>query len=397
MKRLWSVTGGAAAGRHGGLRKVVPLPPEREGRERERHGVDGQEASGGGICRLEFEETRRNGEQGRRGEGTKRWISSPAATELEKIVMDWVGEMLQLPKEFLFSGNGGGVLQGTTCEAIFCTLISARDQTLSRIGRENMKKLVVYGSKQTHRALQKAARLIAGIHPYNFRAIETSKSTSFGLSPDSLRSSICANIEAGLGPLLLCATVGTTSTTAIDPLGSLSEVANTYGVWVHIDAAYAGCACICPEFRHFMDGVEAANSFNLNAHKWFLTTFDCYCLWVKDLGALIKSLSTTPEFLRNKATDSREVMNYKDWQITLSRRFRALKLWFVLRSNGVANLRDFLRSHIKMAKLFEGLVEVDKRFEIVATRYWFASRCCHQQWERKLTQMEKLMTVIVIT
>ncbi|KAB1214855.1 Tyrosine/DOPA decarboxylase 5 [Morella rubra] len=212
--------------------------------------------------------------------------------QLDEVFMGPKMICFKLPTSFLCTG--GGVLQGTTCEAILCTLVAARDQMLSRIGRENIEKLVVYGSDQTHSALQKAAR-IAGIHPDNFRAIETSKSRSFGLSPDSLRSSICADIEAGLVPLFLCATVGTTSTSAVDPLGSLCEVANTYGVWVHIDAAYAGSACICPEFRHFMDGVEAANSFSLNAHKWFLTTLDCCCLWVKDPGALIKSLSTTPE------------------------------------------------------------------------------------------------------
>ncbi|XP_041023052.1 phenylacetaldehyde synthase-like [Juglans microcarpa x Juglans regia] len=275
------------------------------------------------------------------------WIASPVATELETIVMDWLGEMLNLPKSFLFSGNGGGVIQGTTCEAILCTLVAARDQMLCRIGRENAGKLVVYGSDQTHSALQKA---------------------------DSLRSTICADIEAGLVPLYLCANVGTTSTTAIDPLGSLCDVAKDYGLWVHVDAAYAGSACICPEFRQFMDGIEAANSLSLNAHKWLFTPLDCCCLWVKDPSALIKSLSTNPEFLRNKASDSKQVVDYKDWQITLSRRFRALKLWFVLRSYGVANLKNFMRSHVEMAKLFEGLVAMDKRFEIVVPRN-FAMIC----------------------
>ncbi|GMY38020.1 tyrosine decarboxylase 1-like [Fagus crenata] len=289
------------------------------------------------------------------------------------IVMDWLGEMLELPKSFLFSGNGGGVLQWTTCEAVLCTLVAARDQMLSRIGRENLVKLVVYVSDQTHSALQKAAQ-IAGIHPKNIKAIKTSKSTSFALSPSSLRAQICADMEAGLVPLFLCATVGTTSTTAVDPLGSLCDVAKDYGMWVHVDAAYAGSACICPEFRHFMDGVEGVNSISLNAHKWFLTTLDCCCLWVKDPSALIKSLSTNPEFLKNKATDSKQVVDYKDWQITLSRRFRSLKLWFVLRSYGVANLRNFLRSHVKMAKVFERLVAMDKRFEIVVPRN-FAMVC----------------------
>ncbi|XP_023881933.2 phenylacetaldehyde synthase [Quercus suber] len=151
------------------------------------------------------------------------WVASPAATELETIVVDWLGEMLELPKSFLFSGNGGGVLQGTTCEAVLCTVVAARDQMLSQIGRESLLKLVVYASDQTHSAIQKAAQ-IAGIHPMNFRAIKTSKSTSYALSPDSLRVQICEDVEAGLVPLFLCATVGTTPTAAIDTLESLCAV-----------------------------------------------------------------------------------------------------------------------------------------------------------------------------
>ncbi|KAJ0017797.1 hypothetical protein Pint_10985 [Pistacia integerrima] len=268
------------------------------------------------------------------------WMSSPAATELESIVMDWLGEMLTLPKPFLFSGNGGGVLQGTTCEAMLCTLVAARDQVLRNIGRENITKLVVYGSDQTHSAIQKAAQ-IAGINPNNFRAIRTTKSSLFGLTPDSLLSTIKSDVEAGLIPFFLCATIGTTSTTAVDPLGPLCKIAKKHSIWVHVDAAYAGSACICPEFRHFLDGVEDADSFSLNAH---------------------------PEYLRNKASESKLVVDYKDWQITLSRRFRSMKLWLVLRSYGVTNLRMFLRSHVKMAKTFEELVASDKRFEIVVPR-----------------------------
>ncbi|RZC45865.1 hypothetical protein C5167_038814 [Papaver somniferum] len=307
------------------------------------------------------------------------WMSSPAATELESVVMNWLGQMLNLPKSFLFSSDdnagssGGGVLQGTTCEAILCTLTAARDKMLNKIGRENINKLVVYASDQTHCALQKAAQ-IAGINPKNFRAIKTSKATEFGLSPDSLQSTITADIESGLVPLFLCATVGTTSSTAVDPIGPLCDVAKKYGIWVHVDAAYAGSACICPEFRHFIDGVEEADSFSLNAHKWFFTTLDCCCLWVKDSGALVKALSTNPEYLKNKATESKQVIDYKDWQVALSRRFRSMKLWLVLRSYGVANLRSFLRSHVKMAKYFQRLIGMDKRFEIVVPRT-FAMVC----------------------
>ncbi|CAJ2658030.1 unnamed protein product [Trifolium pratense] len=296
------------------------------------------------------------------------WISSPAATELENVVIDWLGEILNLPKSFLFKGNGGGVLLGTTCEGILGTLVVARDKILSKIGSENIGKLVVYGSDQTHCAVQKAAHII-GINPKNFRVIKTSKLNSFTLSPELLLSTIENDLKNGLVPCYLCVTVGTTSTTAIDPVGLLCKVAKNYGIWVHVDAAYAGSACICPEFRYLIDGVEDADSFSLNAHKWFLTNLDCCCLWLKDPNSLIKCLSTTnSEYLENSASDSKQVVDYKDWQVTLSRRFRALKVWIVLRSYGVDNLRNFLRSHIEMAKTFEGLVKMDKRFEIFVPR-----------------------------
>ncbi|XP_077210927.1 tyrosine decarboxylase-like [Tasmannia lanceolata] len=295
------------------------------------------------------------------------WITSPAATELESIIMDWLAKMLQLPKPFLFSHNGGGVLQGTTCEAVLCTISAARDRKLNLIGRENINRLVVYCSDQTHCGFQKAAK-IAGIHPDNFRAVRTKRSDNFGLSPESLHKTIINDVEAGLIPLFLCATVGTTASTAVDPVGPLCDVAIKYGMWVHVDAAYAGSACICPEFRHYIDGVEKVDSFSLNAHKWFFTNLDCCCLWVKDPGLLVKALSTNPEYLKNKATESSQVIDYKDWQIALSRRFRAMKLWLVLRSYGVVNLRSFIRSHVKMANHFEGLVLMDKRFEIVVPR-----------------------------
>ncbi|XP_028782612.1 tyrosine decarboxylase 1-like [Neltuma alba] len=298
------------------------------------------------------------------------WISSPAATELESIVMDWLGQALKLPESFLFSSNvGGGVLLATTCEAILCTLVAARDEKLRHVGKENLKKLVVYGSDQTHSAFQKAAH-VAGIHPENLRVIKTNKSGSFALSPHSLRSAIVKDVENGLVPCFICATVGTTTTTAVDPIGPLGDVAKEYGIWVHVDAAYAGGALICPEFRYFIDGIEGVNSFSFNAHKWFFTNLTCCCLWVKDSSSLTNSLSTNPHYLRNKASESNQVIDYKDWQIALSRKFQSLKLWFVLRSYGLDNLRNFLRQHVKMAKTFENLVKQDKRFEIFVPRYF---------------------------
>ena len=303
------------------------------------------------------------------------WISSPAATELESLVTDWLGQMLRLPKSFLFTGSsgGGGVLQGTTCEAILCTLVAARDRALDKIGKDGIGKLTVYCSDQTHSAFQKAAQ-IAGLDMRNFRVIETARDTWFSMSPEKLRRAVTADVKAGLFPTYLLATVGTTSTTAVDPLAPLCRVAEEHDMWVHVDAAYAGSVCICPEFRHFIDGVEGVNSFSLNAHKWFFTTLDCCCLWVKDSSALIKSLSTNPEYLRNKATESKQVVDYKDWQVALSRRFRALKLWLVMRSYGVEKLQGMLRYHVKLAKTFQGLVEEDERFEVVVPRN-FATVC----------------------
>ncbi|XAR48728.1 Aromatic-L-amino-acid decarboxylase [Bertholletia excelsa] len=275
------------------------------------------------------------------------WISSPAATELEGIVMDWLGKMLQLPNSFLLSGGGRGVIQGTTCEAILCTLVAARDQIVSQMGWGCIGKLVVYGSDQTHFALEKATK-IAGMKPENFRAIRTTKSTALGLSVES--------------------------STAVDPVGPLCGVAKRHGMWIHVDAAYAGSACICPEFRHFIDGIEGANSFSLNARKWFFTNLDCCCLWLKDQQALIKAVSTNPECLKNKATDSKQVVDFKDMQIVLSRRFRAIKLWLVLRSYGTASLRNFITAHVNMAKHFERLVTIDKRLGVVVPRN-FAMVC----------------------
>ncbi|KAK9292944.1 hypothetical protein L1049_020926 [Liquidambar formosana] len=295
------------------------------------------------------------------------WIASPAATELECIVMDWMGKMLKLPSSFLFSGTGGGVLHGSTCEAIVCTLAAARDEALEEIGSDCITKLVVYGSDQTHFTLQKASKLV-GIPQANFRSLATSFSSEFALSPDVVRAAMEEDVAAGLVPLYICATVGTTATGAVDPVEPLGHIAKEHKVWFHIDAAYAGSACICPEFRHYLVGVELADSISLNPHKWFLTNMDCCCLWLKNPKSLIDSLSTDSELLRNSASDSKAVVDYKDWQIALSRRFRAMKLWVVIRRNGLANLMVHIRSDVNLAKRFEAMVLEDDRFEIVAPR-----------------------------
>ncbi|KAL3715455.1 hypothetical protein ACJRO7_007226 [Eucalyptus globulus] len=295
------------------------------------------------------------------------WITSPAATELEIIVLDWLAKLLNLPDDFLSTGPGGGVIQGTASEAVLVVLLAARDKFLSRIGKSSLNKLVVYSSDQTHSALQKACQ-IGGIYPENCRVLKTDASTNYALSPDLLNEVISQDISTGLVPFLLCATVGTTSSTAVDPLPALATIAKRNGMWFHIDAAYAGSACICPEYRPYIDGVEEADSFNMNAHKWFLTNFDCSALWIKDRKALIQALSTNPEFLKNKASQANMVVDYRDWQIPLGRRFRSLKLWMVLRLYGVQNLQQYIRNHIELARQFEDLVSQDPKFEVVTPR-----------------------------
>ncbi|KAI8006114.1 Tryptophan decarboxylase TDC1 [Camellia lanceoleosa] len=176
------------------------------------------------------------------------------------------------------------------------------------------------------------------------------------------------DLASGLVPLFLCTTIGTTALGAVDSLEGLEQVAKDYKVWFHVDAAYRGSACICPEFRQYLNGIELVDSISMNPHKWFLTNMDCCCLWVKNPSTLVDSLSTSLEILSNKATESKKVVDYKDWQIALSRRFRALKLWLVIRRYGVANLMEDIRSDIRLAKKFEGLVTEDERFQVVVPR-----------------------------
>ncbi|XP_019097105.1 PREDICTED: tyrosine decarboxylase 1-like [Camelina sativa] len=295
------------------------------------------------------------------------WITSPAATELEMIVLDWLAKLLNLPDQFLSKGNGGGVIQGSTSEAILVVLIAARNKVLRNVGQNALEKLVVYSSDQTHSAFQKTCQIV-GIHPENCRVLETDASTNYALRPGLLQEAVSQDLEAGLIPFFLCATVGTTSSAAIDPLAELGKIANSNDMWFHVDAAYAGSACICPEYRQYIDGVETTDSFSMSAHKWFLTNFDCSLLWVKDQDSLTEALSTNPEYLKNKASQANLVVDFKDWQIPLGRSFRSLKLWMVLRLYGSEALKNYIRNHIKLAKDFEQLVSEDPNFEIVTPR-----------------------------
>jgi len=293
------------------------------------------------------------------------WSTSPACTELETLVMDWLVAMLGLPEKFLSTGAGGGVIQDTASSAALCALLAARERATNYTSNEKGcdGRMVAYASTQTHSSLQKGA-MIAGIGSANLRMIEVDD--KFAMRPDALASKIEADMRAGLVPCFVCATVGTTSSNAMDPIVDIARVAQKHNLWLHVDAAMSGTAALCPEFRHLQSGVELADSYNFNPHKWMFTNFDCSCFWVADRKALIHTLSILPEYLRNQATESGVVIDYRDWHIQLGRRFRSLKLWFVIRHYGVQGLQHHIREHVRLAQQFAEWIGKDSRFELAA-------------------------------
>jgi aromatic-L-amino-acid decarboxylase len=222
---------------------------------------------------------------------------------------------------------------------------------------------VAYASPQTHSSIEKGVR-IAGLGSENLRMIEVDD--QYRMRPDRLAEAITADLAAGRRPCFVCATVGTTSTTAIDPLPEIGPICREHGLWLHVDAALAGTAALCPEFRFIHDGLAWADSYCFNPHKWMFTNFDCDCFFVRDRGPLIRALSILPEYLKNKATESGAVIDYRDWQVPLGRRFRALKLWFVIRSFGVQELKQRVREHVALAQELASWVDADPRFERTA-------------------------------
>ena len=265
------------------------------------------------------------------------WATSPACTELETHVLDWLVHMLDLPQKFLSTSSGGGVIQDTASSASLCALLAARERATNfasnRYGCDG--KLVAYTSSQAHSSLEKGAQ-VAGIGRDNLRLIEVDE--NFAMRPEALARQIEQDRQAGLVPFFVCATVGTTSSNAIDPVPEIGRICREHKLWLHVDAAMSGTAALCPEFRHTHAGLEFADSYCFNPHKWMFTNFDCDCFYVADRKALIQTLSVLPEYLRNKATETGAVIDYRDWQIPLGRRFRALKLWFVIRHYGVEGL-----------------------------------------------------------
>jgi aromatic-L-amino-acid/L-tryptophan decarboxylase len=293
------------------------------------------------------------------------WATSPACTELETHVLDWLAGMLGLPEKFLSTETGGGVIQDTASSAALCALLAGRERATNfGSGRRGCHgELTAYTSSQAHSAVEKAA-MIAGLGRDHLRVIGVD--AEFAMRPELLAQQIENDRQAGLVPCFVSATVGTTSSNAMDPLPEIGRICRAQNLWLHVDAAMSGTAALCPEFRYIHRGLDFADSYCFNPHKWMFTNFDCDCFYVADRSALIKTMGILPEFLKNKATESGEVIDYRDWQIPLGRRFRSLKLWFVIRHYGVEGLQHHIRQHIALAQQFAEWVRADDRFDLAA-------------------------------
>jgi aromatic-L-amino-acid decarboxylase len=288
-----------------------------------------------------------------------KWETSPAAAELEEKMMNWLKKMTGLPKQFQ------GVIQDSASTSTLVAILTARekhsDYQVNEKGLKWFDSFRVYCSSETHSSIEKAVK-IAGIGSQNL--VKVGVDDLFRLDPRLLKLAIESDLKVGNKPVCVVATLGTTGATAIDPLEEIAAICSRYGIWLHVDAAFAGSALILPEFRWMIKGVEYADSFVFNPHKWLFTNFDCSAYFVKDKYSLLRTLQVVPEYLRTR--DQGKVNDYCDWGIPLGRRFRALKLWFVLRSYGVETLQEKLRYHIRMARNLAELISQEEEFELMA-------------------------------
>ena len=287
------------------------------------------------------------------------WQTSPAATELETRMMDWLRAMLGLPEGF------AGVIQDTASAATLCALLTARERAagwaVNRSGMDGAGGFAAYCSAEAHSSVEKGVG-IAGLGRDNLRAVPIDD--DFAMVPAALDEAIRADRASGRRPACVVATLGTTGAGGFDPLRPIGEICERHGVWLHVDAAWAGSALVLPEARWMLDGIEFADSFVFNPHKWLFTNFDCSAYFVRDAKALVRTFEIMPEYLKTGVGD--HAINYRDWGITLGRRFRALKLWFVIRSFGVEGLRARLRAHIALARAIAGEIDAAADFELLA-------------------------------
>jgi aromatic-L-amino-acid decarboxylase len=286
------------------------------------------------------------------------WSTSPAGTEIETRVLDWLVDLMGVPQAWKSGGAGGGAIQMSASDATHAALVAARH---SRRFDAPAEQMVVYVSNQAHSSIEKGCT-VAGIG--HCRKIDVRD--NYALDPIALRSAIEEDLAAGLLPMAVVSAVGTTATTAVDPIEAISDIAGEHVLWHHVDAAYAGTAMVCEEFRHHQPGLVRVDSYTFNPHKWMMVNFDCNVLWVADREPLIDALSILPPYLKSAVSDSREAIDYRDWHVPMGRRFRALKLWWVIRYYGAAGIRAMVRDHVALADRLAEWVDVDDRFELFA-------------------------------
>ena len=294
------------------------------------------------------------------------WVTSPACTEVETLMMDWMQELLGLPDAFRSnSATGGGVIHGSASEATLTSILAARWRaTGGAVNTDgDTTHLVAYATSQAHSSIEKGLR-IAGIGTTRLRVV--SHDASFAMVPADLERLLVADREAGLTPFWVCATRGTTSSMAFDPLPEIGAIARREGLWLHVDAAMSGIAALAPEQRWVNDGMHFADSYCTNPHKWMGVNFDCDLFYTADRAALLGALSILPEYLRSAAAEAGAVIDYRDWQVPLGRRFRALKLWFTIRAGGIADAVAMIRRQVLLTAQLAERVTADERFEIVA-------------------------------
>jgi aromatic-L-amino-acid decarboxylase len=294
------------------------------------------------------------------------WLSSPACTEVETLMLDWMQELLGLPESFRSTtASGGGVIQGSASEATLSSILAARWRvTEGHVNKDgDTTKLVAYCTSQSHSSIEKGLR-IAGIGTQNIRIID--HDTSFAMVADALEAQILADQALGLIPFWVCSTHGTTSSGAFDPTSAIGTITKRHGLWLHVDAAMHGIAALAEEHRWVNDGLDLADSYCTNPHKWMGVNFDCDLFWTQDRASLLGALSILPEYLRSAAAETGAAIDYRDWQIPLGRRFRSLKLWFAIRCDGTSVFQEIIRRHIQITQELADLVAQDHRFEIMA-------------------------------
>ena len=294
------------------------------------------------------------------------WVTSPACTEVETLMMDWMQELLGLPEAFRStSATGGGVIQGSASEATLCSILAARWRaTGGAVNNDgDTSRLVAYSTSQSHSSIEKGLR-IAGIGTQNIRLVPHDH--EFAMRVDELERLVQADIAAGLVPFWVCANRGTTSSLAFDDVPAIAKVATAHSMWLHVDAAMSGIGALAPEHRWINDGAEFADSYCTNPHKWMGVNFDCDLFYTRDRAALLGALSILPEYLRSQAAESGAAIDYRDWQVPLGRRFRSLKLWFTIRAGGARDAIEMIRRHVRLTQELVEWVEADDRFEIVA-------------------------------